>query len=59
MAYRGYDTAVPAASNSIECTPIGRNSMSLTTISLTQTAREKSPPESASSAVPSATMSMR
>ena len=51
--------AVPAASNSIECTPIGRISMSLMTISLIQIARKKSPPDSASSAVPSATMSIR
>ena len=51
--------AVPAASNSIECTPIGRTSMSLMTISFTQIDRKKSPPDSAISAVPSATMSIR
>ena len=40
-------------------TPIGRISMSLTTISFTQIERKKSPPESANSALPSATMGRR
>ena len=48
--------ASPAASNSIEWTPMGRISMSLMTISLIQTERKKSPPDSASSALPSATI---
>ena len=51
--------AVPAESNSIECTPIGRISMSFTTISLIQIARKKSPPDSASSAEPSASIGRR
>ena len=51
-------SASPAASNSIESTPSGRISISLMTISFTQTLRKKSAPPTASSALPSASMTM-